>query len=93
MPHKTMSFENDKIAHKAKKLLKSWITTLLPKVLDLKPTKNSNINDIIELISQFNDHGNIEQKIKDHFSKESYTLTFSSVSLGNESRCSEIIFK
>lgn len=87
MPHKTMSFENDKIARKVKKLLKSWITTLLPKVLDPKPTKNSNINDIIESISQFNDHGNIEQKIKENFSKEIYTLTFSSVSLGNESRC------
>ena len=55
----------------------------IEKILNLKLSKNSNSNDIMDLISQFNDHVSIK-KIKEKYLKIiPDAFTFSPVSLGD----------
>ena len=62
MSNKTMLIKRDKIVRKDKdaaKIMNSYITNIT-KTLNIKSSKNSNSNDIMELISRFNDHVNIK---------------------------------
>ena len=62
MSNKTMLIKRDKIVRKDKdvaKIMNSYITNIT-KTLNIKSSKNSNSNDIMELISRFNDHVSIK---------------------------------
>ena len=63
MSNKIMSVGKDKIVPKVKNIAKlmNYYFINITRTLNLKSSRNSNSNDIMELLSKFNDHSSIKK--------------------------------